>query len=100
MERTDFDGADLFRACPPDHPNYASAKQKFSEDLVLLQFTVYFDGHMAMVPQAVINFVARTVIGHIWKMSLSVAEEVHDGTRTEHQEVIEQNAEFYKWVEG
>ena len=39
------------------------------------------------------------VIGHIWKMLLDVAEEVWDGTRTEQQEVIEQKAEFYKWVD-
>jgi hypothetical protein len=99
MERADFDGAVLFRACPTDHPNYASARKNFSEDLLLLQFTMYFDGHLAMVPQSVINFVTRTVIGHIWNMLLDVAEQVRDGKREEHKQIIEQKAEFYRWVE-
>jgi hypothetical protein len=100
MERADFDGAILFRACPTDHPNYASARKNFvSEDLILLQFTMYFDAHMAMVPQSVINFVTRTVIGRIWNMLLDVAEQVRDGKREEHKQIIEQKAEFYRWVE-
>jgi hypothetical protein len=98
MERIDFDGAVLFRSCPVDHPNYANAKEKFTEDLILLQFVIYFDAHM-MVPQSVINFLTRTVIGHIWNMLLNVAEQVRDGTRKEHKEVIERKVDFYKWVE-
>lgn len=100
MERAEFDGAFLFRACPPDHPNYASTKTKFgSEDLILLQFTMFFDAHMAMVPQSLINFVTRTVLGHIWQMLLHVAEQVREGTRQEHRELISKKATFYKWVE-
>jgi hypothetical protein len=98
MERIDYDGAVLFRSCPVDHPNYANAKEKFTEDLILLQFVIYFDAHM-MVPQSVINFLTRTVIGHIWNMLLNVAEQVRDGTRKEHKEVIERKVDFYKWVE-
>jgi hypothetical protein len=100
MERTDYDGAVLFRACPTHHPNYAGARSKFpDDDLILLQFSVFFDGHMAFVPTALINFVTRTVIGRIWDMLLSVAEQVREGTRKEHGEVIREKADFYKWVE-
>jgi hypothetical protein len=53
---------------------------------------------MAMVPQSVINFITRTVIGHIWGMLLKVAEEVRDGDRPKHAEMIEEKADFYKWV--
>jgi hypothetical protein len=97
-ERIDFDGAVLFRPCPTDHANYATSREKNTEDLILLQFTMYFDAHMAMVPQSVINFITRTVIGHIWGMLLKVAEEVRDGKRPIHAEIIEAKADFYKWV--
>ena len=53
---------------------------------------------MAMVPQSVINFITRTVIGHMWKMLLQVAEEVRDGTRPKFSEAIDAKADFYKWV--
>jgi hypothetical protein len=99
MARSDFDGAVLFRACPPDHPMYESSRKKFSEDLILLQYTMYFDAHMAMVPQSVINFITRTVIGQVWKMLLHVAEQVRDGKRKEHQQIIQEKKEFYKWME-
>lgn len=98
IERIDYDGAVLFRSCPIDHPNYASAKEKFSDDLILLQFVIFFDAHM-MVPQSVVNFITRTAIGHVWNMLLHVAEEVRDGKRKEHKEVIERKAQFYNWVE-
>ncbi|CAJ1953455.1 unnamed protein product [Cylindrotheca closterium] len=98
IERIDYDGAVLFRPCPVDHPNYASAKEKFSEELILLQFVIFFDAHM-MVPQSVVNFITRTVVGHIWNMLLHVAEEVRDGQRKEHKEAIERKADFYKWVD-
>eukprot|EP00980_Cylindrotheca_fusiformis_P022939 scaffold9948_cov129-Cylindrotheca_fusiformis.AAC.7 len=98
MERIDYDGAVLFRSCPVDHPNYARAREKFDGDLILLQFVVYFDAHMT-VPHSLINFITRTAIGHVWNMLLHVAEQVRDGTRKEHKEVIEKKAEFYKWVE-
>lgn len=98
VERIDFDGTVLFRSCPVDHPNYEKAKENFNGDLILLQFIVSFDAHMT-VPQSVINFITRTVIGHIWNMLLHVAEQVRDGTRKEHKEVIERNADFYQWVE-
>jgi hypothetical protein len=97
--RADFDGAVLFRACPPDHPMYESSRKKFSEDLILLQHAMFFDAHMAMVPQSVINFITRTVIGQSWKMLLHVAEQVRDGKRKEHQQIIQEKKEFYRWME-
>ena len=99
MERIEFDGAVLFRACPPDHPNLADAQKKFNEDVILLQLSMFLDAHVEMVPQSMINFVTRTVIGHIWNMLLSVAEQVRDGTRTDHCQEIQRKEVFYKWVE-
>jgi hypothetical protein len=98
-ERIDFDGAILFRPCPTDHANYATSREKNTEDLILLQFQMYFDAHMAMVPQSMINFITRTVVGHIWGMLLQVAEEVRDGERPIHAEAIAAKPDFYKWVD-
>jgi hypothetical protein len=99
FEPCDFDGAVLFRACPTNHPNYASAKRKFNDDLVLTTFTFYFDAHLRYIPHSLINFVTREAIGMVWNMLLNVAEQVRDGTRTKHCHVIAQKQEFYQWVE-
>ena len=98
-ERVDFDGSILFRACPTDHPNYESSRKKLSGDLILLQYTIYFDAKMFAVPQSWINFITRVVIGRIWSMLLKVAEEVKNGERKEHVEIIRQKADFYAWLE-
>lgn len=100
MERCDFDGAVLFRSCPTDHPNYASANEKFSnENLLLLQFMIFFDARMAFVPHSMINFVTRTAMGIVWNQFLTIAEQVRDGRREEHRAAIARKAEFYDWVE-
>jgi hypothetical protein len=99
-ERLDFDGSILFRACPTDHPTYEISRRKHpSGDLVLLQYNMHFDARMPGVPHSMINFITRVVIGMIWSMLLKVAEEVKNGKRTEHVEVIRQKAGFYKWLE-
>lgn len=98
-QRVDFDGAVLFRACPTNHSNYKSSQTKHSGDLLLLQYTLYFDPQMAVVPQSLINFVTRVVIGMVWNMLLQVAEQVRDGERKEHLKVIQRKADFYQWLE-
>ncbi|KAG7370010.1 hypothetical protein IV203_027756 [Nitzschia inconspicua] len=99
FERCDFDGAVLFRACPTDHANYESAKRKCDgQDLILTTFSFHFDARLRYIPQALINFVTREALDIIWNMLLNVAEQVRDGTRTQHCEVIAQKKEFYEWV--
>lgn len=99
-ERVDFDGSILFRTCPMDHPLYESSRQKFSGDLILLQYTMYFDAKMAAVPHSMINFITRVVIGMIWSMLLKVAEEVKSGERKEHVDIIQRKSDFYNWLES
>jgi hypothetical protein len=100
MERCDFDGAVLFRCCPIDHLNYASMKEKFpNEELLLLQFLVYFDARMAFVPHSLINFVTRTAMGIIWNQLMTIAEQVQNGARKEHKDAISKKAAFYQWVD-
>jgi hypothetical protein len=99
-QRVDFDGSILFRACPRDHPNYENAREKFSGDLILMQYTMFFDAKMAAIPISMINFVTRVVIGRVWSMLLKVADEVRSGERIEHIRMIQQKASFYQWLEG
>ena len=68
------------------------------EDLILVQFMMYFDAHIDYVPTSVINFVTRTVIGTIWNKLLNVAEDVRDGKRTNHCNLIQSKPELYNWI--
>ena len=100
MERVDFDGAVLFRACPTDHLNYQKVKEKHPDDEILLvQFLFFFDAKLSYVPQALINFITREAIGIIWNMLLKIADDVRTGKKHEHCAIIAQKEEFYSWVE-
>ena len=100
MERCDFGGITIFRHCPTDHPNYKMAQSKFpNKDLILTQFMMSFDAKMTMVPKSMINFITRTALGTVWNMLLRVAEQVREGNREEHCNMIAQKAGFYNWVE-
>lgn len=90
VERIDFDGAILIRACPQDDRVKESGgggggDQKEGDvsekgnKKILVSFKMFVDPHMRGVPSSVLNFVTRTVIGRIWLMLLSVAEGVRDG---------------------
>ena len=54
---------------------------------------------MKGVPVSLINFVTRTVIGHIWGTFMSVAEDIAQDKRPCHKEAIDAKQEFYSWVE-
>jgi hypothetical protein len=85
-----------------------------NNDILLLQFMMYFDAkigsaggsgsggsryYMNVLTQSIINFITRTVIGVVWNMLLKVAEEVRDGVRTQHCDIINiQKIDFYNWV--
>jgi hypothetical protein len=102
FERCDFDGAVLFRACPTNHPNYNNAKQTYSaekEELILSTFAFHFDARLQYIPQGLINFVTREVMGVVWSMLLNVVKQVGDGTRQQHCTVIAEKRELYAWVE-
>jgi hypothetical protein len=106
VERIDFAGAFLFRACPTDHPMLQQQQQQQQQQeghqqpsLVLVSFKMFVDAHVAGVPMSLINFVTRTVIGHMWAMLLQVAKDVREGKRPQHAEVIRAKPDFYRWVE-
>ena len=111
MERIDFNGFILFRSCPKNHENYQTSKQRLNDNddndnddnnnLILIQFIVCIDAHMKHIPQSMINFITRTVIGHIiWSKFLHIAQEIRDNhyNRIEHLHAINSNPNFYNWV--
>lgn len=100
VERVDFEGVFVFRACPHDHPLRLHSKRDYRNNPLLVSFKVYMDPHMTAVPVSIINFFTRTVIGQMWDMLLQVAEEVRDGFRPNHQDRIRNQAELYDWVQA
>jgi len=108
--RVDFDGGFLFRKCPEDHPalstkqprdnNGEEGESSADEHMLLVSFLMYVDSKINFLPQSLINFVVRTVIGRMWEKFLTVAEDVKAGRRPRHAEAIAAKREsLYDWVE-
>jgi hypothetical protein len=98
-QRVDFDGAFWIGPCAKDHPTLVSSKNKYDEDLILVKASLEIDAHIGGVPQRLINFFHRNVLGSLWGALLQVAEDIRDGKRAAHKEAIESNPELYDWVE-
>lgn len=99
VDRVDFQGAFLFRACPPDHVTLRHSDKSYTEPLVLVSFQMECDAHISMVPMSLVNFITRTVIGHMWAMLLQVAEQVLAGERPCHAANIASNPAMYQWID-
>ena len=109
--RVDFDGGFLFRKCPENHPafptkphddNNNGTEDGSSDDehMLLVSFLMYVDSKINFLPQSLINFLVRTVIGRMWEKFLTVAEDVKAGKRPRHAEAIAaKRACLYDWVE-
>jgi hypothetical protein len=99
--RMDFEADFLFRPCPKDHPALLKSKTIYPdwENLILLTFVMDCDPKVSFVPQGFMNFCTRTAIGTVWRMILRVSEEVREGKRPTHAEVIASKRDFYSWVE-
>jgi hypothetical protein len=100
VERVDFDGAFLFRACPADHPVLLKSTKQYDDEPILVTFKMYVDAKMRGLPTWVINFITRNAVGQIWSTLLKVAEDVRDGKRPNHKSRIDAQAEFYGWVQS
>jgi hypothetical protein len=100
--RIDFEANFLIGGCPPDHPCLANSKNNYpeGEELIMITMSSRVDPHVSGVPVKLINLVTRTAFGSLWSALLSVAEEVRDGKRPEHQEAIAAKRELYDFVEG
>ena len=107
--RVVFDGGFLFRRCPPDHPvlsrrgsggNDIDGSKRDGEDMLLASFLMYLDSKVPFLPQTVINFIVRTVIGKMWEKFLLVADDVKEGRRPRHSDAIAAKREcLYNWVD-
>jgi hypothetical protein len=98
-QRIDFDGAIWIGACEKDHPTLVSSTNKYGEDLILVKTSLKIDAHIAGVPQTLINFFHRNVLGSLWSSILQVAEDVRDGKREVYKDAIQSKPELYGWVE-
>jgi hypothetical protein len=101
LRRVPTEGAILLRRCPDDHPLLQKSKAHYQDTehgLILLTFKICVRTSLHIFPTAFINFVTRTVIGTIWAMFLTVAEEVRDGKRPVHQAAIDEKPDFYNWI--
>jgi hypothetical protein len=98
VERVDFDGAMLLRPCPRSHELLLKSNHVYTEPVILVSFKMFVDPHMTGIPTSVINFITRTVIGTIWAMFLTVAEDVRSGKRPQHEQAIVAKKDFYDWM--
>lgn len=100
VTRVDFDAGFYIRACPDDHPLLQNSRADYGgEEKLLLSVTQVMDAHVSLVPQGLINFFTRTVLGRLWGSLLQVAEEVRDGKRPDHSTAIDGKPELYDWVQ-
>ena len=102
--RMDVKGGFIFEKCPHDHPMalYSSAAgvEREVEELVLVTFSFAVDPKLSIIPKSFINFFLRVAMGHLWGMFLKVADEVREGKRPVHSEVIERKRGLlYGWIE-
>ena len=98
--RMNFDASFLFRPCPNDHPALKHSKGKYpeNESKILLTTVLYCDPIINFVPHSFLNFVTRNAISSVWRMILKVSEEVREGKRPAHAEIIASKPDFYDWV--
>mmetsp|Transcript_9288 Transcript_9288/g.14302 ORF Transcript_9288/g.14302 Transcript_9288/m.14302 type:complete len:363 (-) Transcript_9288:113-1201(-) len=98
-----FDGIFLFEACPSNHQLLDDAQEMvdaIDEAMILVTFKMCSKANIKFLPQDLINFVIKTVIGRIWVKLLTVAQRVKDGEMPQHKAAIENKREFYEWMEG
>ena len=102
VTRMDFEADFMFRTAPPDHIALKNSKAKYpdGEKLILLTVVLFCDPKVHFVPQTFLNFVTRTAIGSVWKMILNISEQVREGKRPAHADLIaSKREELYDWVE-
>ena len=100
--RMDFDASFMFRPCPPDHPALLHTKGEYPEGerKILITTVLYCDPLVGFVPHSFMNFVTRNAIGSVWRMILKVSEEVREGKRPAHAEIIaRKREEVYDWID-
>jgi hypothetical protein len=101
VTRIDVEGAFLFRRVPDgwDRVDGEEACDIASDD-ILTTFGFTVDPKLEYIPTWLLNFIVRTVIGTLWGAFIRVAEEVREGKRPIHAEVIAQKrAALYDWIE-
>lgn len=101
ITRIEVDGAFLFRRVPSEWAKDVGGEvTSVAQDDILVSFGFTVDPKLDYIPTWLLNFIVRTVIGTLWGAFIRVAEEVRDGLRPAHAEVITKKREhLYEWVE-
>ncbi len=101
VTRIDVDGAFLFRRVPDGWDRVEGEEAcDVARDDMLTTFGFTVDPKLEYIPTWLLNFIVRTVIGTLWGAFIRVAEEVRDGKRPIHADVIAQKrAVLYDWIE-
>jgi len=101
VTRIDVDGAFLFRRVPDGWDRVEGEEAcDVARDDILTTFGFTVDPKLEYIPTWLLNFIVRTVIGTLWGAFIRVAEEVRDGKRPIHADVIAQKrAVLYDWIE-
>jgi len=112
VSRVPWEGGFLFRKCPSDHPALGKDDdggaenadvddtEKSDEDKVLVSFTMTLVPRLKYIPQFVLNFIVRVVLGVMWNKLLQVTQDVKIGDRPAHAKAIEEKREsLYDWVD-
>jgi len=101
MTRIDVEGSFLFRRVPAawnEQPGEDPCAIEDGDILVTFGFEV--DPKLDLIPNWLLNFIVRTVIGSLWGAFIRVAEEVRDGKRPIHAKAIEaKRAHLYDWID-
>ena len=101
MTRIDVEGSFLFRRVPEawnEQPGEDPCAIEDGDILVTFGFEV--DPKLDLIPNWLLNFIVRTVIGSLWGAFIRVAEEVRDGKRPIHAKAIEaKRAHLYDWID-
>jgi hypothetical protein len=103
VTRIDVDGGFLFRRVPDGWANAEGEDPcaDVGEDDILVSFGYTVDPKLEYIPNWLLNFIVRTVIGTLWGAFIQVAEDVRDGKRPEHASVIQEKRQtLYDWVDA
>lgn len=87
----------LIRGCPISHACYPKDAK---EEVFLISLNMSVNARVGLVPQRMINFVTRTVIGRLWAKLLHVADNIRNGEMPSHLEAMERKRELYDWIEA
>ena len=100
-----FKGGFLFRKYSSSRNQNGSLSSESDVDndndnLIQVSFFITYDTIYFQIPEALLNFLLRVAAAKMWKKFLRVAEDIRDGKRPQHMDIIEsKRSTLYDWVD-